>query len=459
VEVNLPGAKGGLVPTRRAGWTNDGTDIDAWHSVRFQSVRTAFGMLLFSEKNGTMEAEARALKMVDLALSAPQRYGIFPGIFSLDTNTRSGQWFPDSGWAGYADCYHAYDCSWTGCWLLAVAGYRADYRDRIVRFLEPYAHFLLANQFADGSIPSFYDARSMAHRPNLAPPFAAETGASALFLARFYNLVRKEEYLLGAKRAITFLYERILPARKWRDFETFLARSRKPFDAYDLHTLQHPQSTLCMLAAASASLELFRITRNRLYLNHGTTILDYFSLQQQVWSPPFFERELFGGIGVQNTDVEWSDARACYASDLYFDYYDETGNIEYRERGVAALHSAFSILPYENWAGDEPGSLSSFHWGLGSAATSLVLNRKRFGDVLVDLDREEGFSLNGLEIRNLMIQKYRISFDLIGKSNRATVKFRGMKYGVYHLSVNGRLVGTKAASDLKGGIQVTPKRG
>ena len=53
----------------------------------------------------------------------------------------------------------------------------------------------------------------------------------------------------------------------------------------------------------------------------------------------------------------------------YYEYYTATHSLEYLERCVAALRASFAVAPFENWAhtggieGDEPGSLSSFHWG------------------------------------------------------------------------------------------------
>jgi hypothetical protein len=331
-----------------------------------------------------------------------------------------------------------------------------------MRYLKPYADFLVRNQQGDGSIPSFYDALMLEPRKDLNPHFAAETGASALFLACMYKLDGATPYLEASERALGYITDHVLAQNKWQDFETFLAYSRKPFDLFDVHTRQFPQSTLNMLISASAYLELYKITRKSSYLEYGTILVDYLSLYQQVWSPPFFDKALFGGFGVQNTDTEWSDARGALAAGLFFDYHEETGRTEYLERGLSALHASFNVLPHENWgrnASNQPGSRATFHWGLGSAAASSAMIREDLGDLLVDLETESFFSLDDLELFNLRIDKYRISFDLTGRpSGRAQsrIKFKGMKYGVYRLTVNGRLLGTKSSSELRDGILFPP---
>jgi hypothetical protein len=54
---------------------------------------------------------------------------------------------------------------------------------------------------------------------------------------------------------------------------------------------------------------------------------------------------------------------------ILLDYYRATGNVEYLERGIAALRAQFPISPSENWAHVGYGAkvgVSSFHWCTGS---------------------------------------------------------------------------------------------
>ena len=112
----------------------------------------------------------------------------------------------------------------------------------------------------------------------------------------------------------------VIPQRKWFDFETFFSCSRKAPGFHDPFTLQFAQNTLVMDQAAAACARLARVTGEKNYRDLGTAVLDYLLLYQQVWSPAWLSRALFGGFGVQNTDGEWSDARQGYFAMTLSDY-------------------------------------------------------------------------------------------------------------------------------------------
>jgi hypothetical protein len=458
--VDLPGLRGGILRAKRARWSNERTNDDAWFSAWFQTIRTAYGMLLYGREINDPDLMDRARRTIDLVFSAPRSGGIFPTIFCLAKNGRSGEWLPDSGWAGYADCYHAFDCAWTGCWLLEVARLEKSYAPRVLNLLVPFADFLVENQLENGCIPSFYDARTRKPRDRLTPHFVAETAGAALFLARLYREARDDRYLECAKRAMAFMSREVIPEQKWFDFETYLSCSRKPFGFFDRHTRQYPQSTLSMMQAAWAYLELYEICRDKRNIQSGEDVLCYLSLYQQVWSPPFLKAPLFGGFGVQNTDAEWSDARGCYAADLFFDYFHATGRREYLERGIAALKASFGIVPHGNWghAGrDGPGGVTGIHWGVGSAAVTAIVQRKRFGDAHIHLDEGYGYALNTVQVENLRTDRHRVAFDLKASSpglTEALVKCSGLRYGIYQLTVNGKDLGNHTAPELKKGLVV-----
>lgn len=462
--VEIPGIQGGILKSKRAGWTNGKTDNDAWFSAKYQSLRTAYGMFLYGEAHGQEDLIRRARSVVDLALHAPCRGGVFPTIFCLSDDGRSGEWLPDSGWAGYADCFHAFDASWSGCWLLKIISEHPEYTDIVLAFLSPYAEFLLARQSETGAIPSWFDVVSLAPRSDLVDRFPAETASSALFLARLHELSKKDEHLAGAKRAMEFISREVLYKGKWFDFETFLSRSRKPFDFFDAYTRQYPQSTLSMFQAAWAYLALFRQTLEEDYLAMGVCLLDYLSFYQQIWSPPYLHAPLFGGFGVQNTDGEWSDARSAYASDLYFDFYEATGYREYFERGAAALRAGFAASPYEYWSQggiDGPGINANIHWGAGSAAVSSLMHRKKWGDAFINAEEGWGCGLNACSVLNLSVDRHRIEFDLNTPSNEElewTIKFDGLKYGAYQLTINGSYEGIRGESELRNGIRYRSRK-
>jgi hypothetical protein len=63
---------------------------------------------------------------------------------------------------------------------------------------------------------------------------------------------------------------------------------------------------------------------------------------------------------------------------VLIDYYRETGDAEYLERGIAALRAQFPISPSQNWAHEGYGKkagISSFHWGSGSGMAGIEMEQ------------------------------------------------------------------------------------
>jgi len=218
---------------------------------------------------------------------------------------------------------------------------------------------------------------------------------------------------------MNYIENEIIPTRRWFDYETFVSCSPKPFDFYDPYTQQFPENNLGKFQAGYAYLELYRATRDQHYLDIGQLVVDYSSLQQQVWSHVLLTPHLLGGYTTQNTDGEWSDARQGYAAEMLLDYYKETGNFEYLERGIAALRSSFSVAPFENWShegggtGDQPGSLSGFHWCQGSGMTSVEITYPWLRDSYINVKRQHGVGVNGCSLTNLVFTSNSVSLTLV----------------------------------------------
>jgi hypothetical protein len=173
-------------------------------------------------------------------------------------------------------------------------------------------------------------------------------------------------------------------------------------------------------------------------------VLDYFLLTQQVWNNPAFSPRLIGGFTTQNTDAEWSDSRQGYAAVLLWNYYQETREPEYLERAVAAARATFAVAPWENWAHtgyrDEPGALTGFHWGSGSAMTSVEIMSPVLGDASIDLKRQSGVGFNTCSVHNVTIRAHSISFDLDAAPSLsvANIKFFGVDRNArYRILWNG----------------------
>jgi hypothetical protein len=218
---------------------------------------------------------------------------------------------------------------------------------------------------------------------------------------------------------------------------------------------------------AEACRSLFELTGETRYMDLGTQVLDYLCLYQQVWSPPWLSRRLFGGFGVQNTDAEWSDARQAYFAVTLMEYARLTGRREYAERGVAALRAMFSLFEspgsprtWENYGhggADAPGGVTGIHWGTGSAVTSVHLVRAAWGDIYVDA-AGWGAGIDGYTVREVSVGPSGINLqvsDFLAKSRSPLIRFGGFSGPSYMLTVNGTPLGEFSRERLKEGVHVS----
>lgn len=433
---------------------------DAWFNPWFQTLRTAYGWYIHGRAVNDTAMMAKAESVLNLALSAPRDGGAFPTIFLFDKR----QWIPSDGWASYSNTYHAFAMSWTAYWMLRWAeDLTPERKAEILAFVKPYGDFLLAHQETSGVIPSWYYASSLKPRVEFRD-FNAETTASALFLATLGAVTGDQRFVAGAEKGMSFIEREVVPRQRWFDFETFLSCARKDYSFFDSWTAQYPQNNLAEIQAPSAMLSLYRLTHNPQYLESGTKLLDYLLLTQQVWNNPLYTPMLVGGFTTQNTDQEWSDARQGYAAIVLADYYDATGNFEYLERAIAAARSTFAVAPSENWAHsgypDEPGGISSYHWGTGSAMTSIEILSPRYGDALIDLHAQRGVGFDQCTVTYVAIKEDVISFRIASTARERNflVRFRGIDAKrTYRIVWNGNAIeGVTGADLLKQGRLVGP---
>jgi hypothetical protein len=438
----------------------DHPEPDAWFNPWFQTLRTAYGWYVHGRATNDTAMMAKAESVLNLALSSPREGGAFSTIYLVDKR----QWIPSDGWAGYSDSYHAFAMSWTAYWMLRWAedltpGRKAE----ILAFVNPYGDFLLAHQAQSGIIPSWYYASNLEPRAEFRD-FNAETTASALLLATLGGITGDQRFIAGAERGMGFIEREVLPRQRWFDFETFLSCARKDYNFFDTWTAQYPQNNLAEIQAPAAMLALYRLTHKPEYLETGARMLDYLLLTQQVWNNPMYTPMLLGGFTTQNTDQEWSDARQGYAATVLADYYDATGNFEYLERAIAAARSTFAVAPWENWAHtgyrDEPGALTGFHWGTGSAMTSVEIMSPKIGDALIDLHAERGAGFDECSITEVDVAGDTILFRIFShpRERRFLVRFRGIDPArQYRIVWNGNAMdGISGAQLLKEGLLVGP---
>jgi hypothetical protein len=438
-DVDCPGGGCGTLSSNRnymGDW--DKPVEDAWFNSWFQTLRTAYGWYLYGQRTHNDEIQKKAEGVLTLALKSPQQGGAFSTIYLVPDH----RWIREDGWAGFPDDYHAFCMSWTAYWMLKWAEEIVPYRkDEVLAFTRRYGDFLVSHQLPSGVVPSWYDS-DLKPRPEFRD-LNGETAGSALFLLELAKATGNHAYLDAGTRAMEFVTREVLPRQLWWDFETFKSCARKGFDFHDGITAQYPQNNLSTMQAAMAYLKLYQISRDKRWLDLGTSVLDYLLLTQQVWNPPYFDPSLLGGFTTQNTDAEWSDARQGYAAVLLLDYYKETGESEYLERAVAAARATFAVAPWENWAhmgyNNEHGAMTGFHWGAGSAMTSVEIMSPMLGDVFIDISRRQGVGFNASSLHDLKISGNSISFALeaMPELKNLTIRFMGVDPGAtYKIVVN-----------------------
>jgi hypothetical protein len=458
-----------LLRQARLAWSNKlhkAADNDSWFNVWFNALRTAYGMFLHGKSVGDEKLMREAENVLNLALLAPQKKGIAPTIFYVDSV--GGHWVADQGWGsidGGKD-FPMFHNAWTCYWLLQWVDLAPERTTEILRFTKAFAEFLLSNQQASGVIPSWYDPVTLVPVETFRDE-NAETAGAALFLAELYARTKEQEYLLRSERATQYIFSAIVPERKWFDHETFFSCSRKPIGFFDKYTQQHPQNTLSMHQAAEACYELYTLTGKQQYKERGLEIMDYLCLYQQVWSPRWLSCELFGGFGVQNTDAEWSDSRQGYFAVTLMNYYELTGEKEYFERGVAALRAMFSLFEsptsprtaenYGHSGLDKPAGVTGLHWGTGSSVVSIHLITNKYGDAYVDAAGGWGVGIDGCRIPTVTITGAAINVDLL--NNLSSPRTISMKFGrmttkEYEITVNKKLLGRFSSAQLTKGIEV-----
>jgi len=458
-----------LLRQARLAWSNKlhkAADNDSWFNVWFNALRTAYGMFLYGKKVGDAHLMQESENVLNLALLAPQKDGIAPTIFYIDS--AGGHWVADHAWGGINEgkdlpMFHN---AWTCYWLLRWIDLVPERHGEILRFTRAFAKFLLTNQQASGVIPSWYDPVTLTPA-DVFRSENAETAGAALFLAEFYTRTKEERFLTASEKAMEYVFTSIVPQRKWFDFETFFSCSRKPVGFYDTYTQQNPQNTLSMHQAAEACYELHNLTGKQQYKERGLEIMDYLCLYQQVWSPRWLSCELFGGFGVQNTDAEWSDSRQGYFAVTLMNYYELTGEKEYFERGVAALRAMFSLFEsrtsprtaenYGHSGLDRPAGVTGLHWGTGSSVVSIHLITNKYGDAYVDAAGGWGVGIDGCRIPAVKAINASINVDVLDNLSMPrtiSLKFGRLTKEEYQITINKKMLGWFSSAQLTKGIEV-----
>jgi len=411
-----------------------------WNQAWFSSLRSAAGVYRQALVTEDADLLRRARLTKELALSAPQRDGLFPSVIATEMErvtvdgieiNRSRGWEeafwgnsnrnPATSWLEGGTPreapYHILDMSWTA--LLMLRWYEELERDeRLLAYAASYAEALVALQGAKGYFPAWLDSRTLEPLAELVQ--SAETAMSVTFLLKLHEIAHDPRYKDAALRAMDIVLAEIVPAGRWEDFETYWSCS--PYGSKELlgrpvaRNAMFKQCNLSMFWTAEALYESWRATGDRRYLTAGERCLDELLMTQASWQPPYLYVEALGGFGVMNADGEWNDARQSLFAELILLYGRAMDRREYIERGVAALKASFVMMyapengktkrqwekafPFfgeedygfmmENYGhdgktgpeGQGMGRFTIFDWGCGAAAEAYLRIRDHLGEEL-----------------------------------------------------------------------------
>ena len=423
--------------------------LSVWNQAWFSTLRAMSGAMRYAKRAEDTALLKRAEMSKAFALAAPQREGIFPTVYATEMErievdgksvNRSKGW-DTARWTNSNRCprnygvtqdwYHVLDMSWT-CLLMLRWNEELEPDPALIDYAKAYADKLLTLQDERGFFPAWLHPETYA--PSEVYRESPETSMSVTFLLKLAHLTGEQRYQEAALRAMDALLVEVVPAGRWEDFETYWSCNGFWMDHVGTRiprNAMYKQNNFSMFWTAEALLAAYQTTQDKRYLLWGQRTLDELSMCQQVWQPPFIYIPALGGFGVMNFDGEWNDSRQCLFAELFMDYYRETGNADYFERGVAALKSAFVMMycpenlevkalwekvwPFfgpedygftmENYGhtgatspeGMGMGEFTIFTWGNGAAAEARNRIHDHYGDVYIDRARGMAFGIDSVE--------------------------------------------------------------
>ena len=395
----------------------------------WNNVCDATGLYYWGRELNDPDLTDKARRMVNLALSAPQNRGLFPGVYNIGEKRWIGSfWNPPA--QGYDPAATNAYWDWkNGAYQTAAAsvtaGYLMQYRrtceddPRILAFVRAYGDFLVANVQADGCVPAWFSA-DLKPLPSLS--WNADGGAHVWVLSELYSATDEPKYLDAARKIARFMTGQVMPHQRWVDFEALYSCARKPETFFDVRTGQGPCNIMSISWALQGFLSLYEATHESQYLDGAEAVADFASLFQAVWAPNYITTAYpFGGLSSQLGDAEWLDQRAHRFADPLVRIGLLTGRTDLVQRGIAAARSSLTLasLPEQrangvhNYPHFPPGlgpenidhegfpqmPLSSGpSWSTvgGLAGTAHVLGR--LGGLYVDFTNDVGVGVDGVDL-------------------------------------------------------------
>lgn len=335
-----------------------------WNQAWFSSLRSAAGLYRYARRTNDSALLRKALMTKELALSFPQKNGLFNSVIATPMKTikingqelnRSTGWQhyyfgnsnrnPESPRKGAREApMHILDMSWTA-YLMMTWYDELEKDERLFQYCIKYADRLLTLQDKEGFFPAWLDIKT--GKPLGVLDQSPETSMSATFLLKLGELMNNKKYTEAALRAIDGVNKKIVPAGQWEDFETYWSCSRildSLVGKKIVRNDQFKQNTLSMFWTAEALYNAYKFTGSKKYLSSGQRVLDEMLMYQASWQPKFIAIHALGGFGVMNGDGEWSDSRQSLFAELIIKYGKELNNNEYIQRGISALKASFVMM-------------------------------------------------------------------------------------------------------------------
>lgn len=380
-------------------------------------------------------------RMINLAVSAPQNQGAFPTIYDMHRK----QWInshwhlPEEGYNpnhslwyfnGNSTTYQTASMSKTAGYLLRY--YRQLKKDeRIIKFLRPYAEFVMKNMTDEGFLPEWF-SKDLKPHDNLYRN--SNGGAHIWFLSDLYIVTKDQRYLNAALKFAKYMDENTIPRQEWLDFECLHSCSKKPNTFKDTLTKQPLRNTLSMFWAVEGFMSLAEATKSKKFLRIATEIAEYTSFTQAVWDPHYvFTSYPFGGASSQNSDCEWLDARQGEMAPLFFRLGLLTKRQEYLERGVAAARSSLALVHHplsiqnkiyehpnfplglgpeniDHEGGPQSPMRTAAGWGEVSGLSGIAEILDLSADVYVDLKHKLQIGTGSVDIKSIKKKEIKLRF-------------------------------------------------
>lgn len=425
------------------------TRADAWFGLRRQALRTAYAELRFAERSGA--TSSRAASVAELALSSPRRSGLVPSRFVIDAEGAQ-VWQPNDPAAPLPRHHQVSDAAVTALWLLELRGHLPDARHRIDELTGSLTRFLIQNQRASGSIPTFYDDDFLTPRRDVFDDRSPECGVAALFLARYAEIHGDPQAEVAAQRALRFLGASIHPEATWPDSETLTGRERPRDGVSGSLGLLYATRACFVAQALQPDAELIRL---------GAEFAERLASLQCVWSPNWIDVDLTGALRSDTHSLRVGDPRHALAADAFLRAYMATGRREFLQRGAVALRRGISLAT----AGWTPWSETpeDSNWGRTTALAIAERLRDELGQAVVDFGGGFAEGLDAVWFEDVVVDGQRCAFRLLTEARfdaPVRVVFRNVPRTAapFTIEVNGRPVGELTHEELAAGITLEPQR-